>query len=205
MHAQPSAPPCATQLRRSGAARAHAVRLRCCPPAAAPAPARTLRRCRARDPDAESFRPDGEDEDAARPARTQFVPHSAFDPPKSVEAKAAESVKALLTFAAVRLVVEQLDVAAADALRAALPIGPDGSAWLARLLRSASHADRAAALRVLQVRAAFAARDFDWTLLKDTALAELEAESVDMRRSYLQAALDAPAVGDDGDGAAEPS
>jgi hypothetical protein len=129
-----------------------------------------------------------------------YVPANAFNPPMSVEAKAAQSMKALLTFSAVRIIIDQADSATVHALRDALPVGADAAAWVQRLLRSPDHATRQAGLRVLAVRSAFAQRAFEWEDLRLITLMEMEDEAAQLKRDLLQASLDAPASGEGGDG-----
>ena len=138
---------------------------------------------RGRDPDAESFRADDDE-----PDRELYIPKASFAPLASAEHKAAEALKQLLTFAAVRVIIGQA-APEAELLQAALPVGRDAAAWLREILRRPDLEARSGALRVLQVRSALAANVFDWEVVRSLTVGEMEAEAISMRVEMLETNL----------------
>ena len=113
----------------------------------------------------------------------------------SPEAKAAEVLRTFFTFAAVKIVLSQLegigrgDLGAYNAegygtlskfLREN-PLRNDAEGWLTRLMQE----DEMIALRICEVRAAYAGKDFEWENLKRLTVDGLSKSNVEVQRTHM--------------------
>lgn len=132
----------------------------------------------------------------------------------SPERKAADSLRTLFTFIAARVVLAQLQGSGRGELAAydqqayrdlsqhlqQVPL-KDGDEWVAQLMRQNS----ALALRVMEVRAAYASEDFEWDNLQKLAVRDTKAANTRLMRQSAAASLAASFTtdqpgGGDGDG-----
>ena len=141
------------------------------------------------------------------------VPTDAFGG-MSPEYKAAAALKNLFTMVAVRVVLAQeqgydnegggmtetyrglQDYLAANPLR-------DGNKWLEELMRHPDNNMRLTALRLLEVRKAYAGGQFDFPGMHELAVAELVKENDKLMADYVKDSMrlpEDPAMGKDGMG-----
>jgi hypothetical protein len=118
------------------------------------------------------------------------VPRDAFSdgvfPP---EAKAARSMRLLMTMVALRVVLAQEEgfgnechddpsyTETYDDLTTFLnrePLRDTGDEWLGKLLRHPKHNVRMAAVRILEVRHVYAREEFEWGVMRDEALESMD-------------------------------
>lgn len=108
---------------------------------------------------------------------------------KSPEAKAAEALHNFFTYVAVKIVASQLqdynEEAYADLMKFLDTVSlKDGDKFCAALLReSARHKNLA--LRIMEVRSAYANQDFEWENVKDLSLKHIEESNTALMRKFV--------------------
>lgn len=123
-----------------------------------------------------------------------------YDP----EQKAVETLSRLHTFVAARVCMAQADgqgnecsedVNVSKITSAFLetlerhPMRDSGSDFIEKLLESADAETRLAAVRLIEVRRAWAEDDFDWEEMKRLALEHIETQRLDMLREHARRSL----------------
>ncbi|KAK9805283.1 hypothetical protein WJX72_010898 [[Myrmecia] bisecta] len=140
-----------------------------------------------------------------------YVPSDSFGG-LSPERKAADALRTLFTFIAVKIVLAQLEGSGRGSLASynatdyqdlttfleEVPLR-DGDAWLTLLLRR----NEMLALRIMEVRAAYSVEDFEWESCKKLAVNDIKNANVKMMRQYATDAFKR-AVGTDTSGADTP-
>lgn len=124
-----------------------------------------------------------------------YIPSDSFGG-VSPEAKAAEMLETFFTFAAVKIVMSQLegigrgDLGAYNAegystlskfLREK-PLRNNADQWLADLMQE----DEMIALRICEVRAAYAGKDFEWHNLKRLTVDGMQKSNVSIQRDHMK-------------------
>lgn len=108
---------------------------------------------------------------------------------KSPEAKAAASLHNYFTFVAVKIVLSQLQAYNPEGYKELMDFTEkmtlkDGDQFVLTLLReSPSH--KALALRVLEVRSAYAHEDFEWENLRKVSHKVMDEANTRLMRDYL--------------------
>ena len=140
------------------------------------------------------------------------VPTDAFGG-MSPEYKAASALKNLFTMVAVRVVLAQeqgydneggLMTETYKGLQDYLSENPlrDGNKWLEELMRHPDNNMRLTALRLLEVRKAYSAEQFDFSGMHELAVSELVKENEKLMGDYVKDSLSLPdrEMGPDGMG-----
>ncbi|KAK9832270.1 hypothetical protein WJX74_005007 [Apatococcus lobatus] len=121
-----------------------------------------------------------------------YVPSDSFGG-RSPERKAADALCNLFTFCAARVVQAQLEPTAAAGYASynaahytdlmhhlhEYPI-KDGNEWLARLMRK----NQMLAVRIMEVRKAYSADDFEWEMCKSMANDKLNAGNAKLMQNF---------------------
>lgn len=108
---------------------------------------------------------------------------------KSPEAKAAESLHNYFTFVAVKIVLSQLQAYNPDGYKELMAFTDkmtlkDGDRFLLTLLRESPN-HKQLAMRVLEVRSAYAHEDFEWDNLRRVSHRVMDEANTRLLRDYL--------------------
>jgi hypothetical protein len=112
----------------------------------------------------------------------------------SPEKYASTHLRSMFTFVACRVILSQLapsgrgdlgsyNSQAYDDLMSMLenePLNKDPDAWIAKMLRK----NEMLAMRIMEVRAAYVAEDFEWDILQKLAIKETKDGNVKLMRQY---------------------
>eukprot|EP00878_Enallax_costatus_P023118 GHUV01024579.1.p1 GENE.GHUV01024579.1~~GHUV01024579.1.p1 ORF type:complete len:252 (+),score=93.28 GHUV01024579.1:100-855(+) len=128
-----------------------------------------------------------------------YVPSDSFGG-VSPERKASEALEKLFTFISAKIILAQLEGSGRGALAAYnqeqyttlfshlqdVPLG-DPDQWLEQLMRK----DKALALRVMEVRAAYSKEDFEWDQLQRLSVESIKRSNLQLMRKAATASLQA--------------
>eukprot|EP00897_Mesotaenium_endlicherianum_P002761 jgi/Mesen1/2512/ME000016S01865 len=108
---------------------------------------------------------------------------------KSPEGKAADSLHNFFTFLAVKIVLAQLQAYNPEGHQELMEFCErvplkDGDKFVGALMRE-SHRHKGLALRIMEVRSAYATEDFEWDNLRKCSLKVMEASNTTLMREFL--------------------
>ncbi|GAQ78395.1 chaperonin-like RbcX protein [Klebsormidium nitens] len=109
---------------------------------------------------------------------------------KSPEAKAADSLHNFFTFTALKIVLSQLQSYNPDAYKDLMEFAQksplkDGDEFVHQLMR-VSPQHKTLAMRILEVRSAYASEDFEWDNVQKLSKKRMEESNTKVLREFLQ-------------------
>ncbi|KAK3235884.1 hypothetical protein CYMTET_53945 [Cymbomonas tetramitiformis] len=123
-----------------------------------------------------------------------FVPTDSFGG-MTPEEKAADALKKLFTFVAIRTVLneeeerekEPDDFDLSTELKSFVDENPmiRSDEWLSKLLRHSAFEMRASASRILELREEFAEEDFKWERVQDDVLQSMKKDNGELMKNYM--------------------
>ncbi|KAK3235885.1 hypothetical protein CYMTET_53945 [Cymbomonas tetramitiformis] len=127
-----------------------------------------------------------------------FVPTDSFGG-MTPEEKAADALKKLFTFVAIRTVLneeeerekEPDDFDLSTELKSFVDENPmiRSDEWLSKLLRHSAFEMRASASRILELREEFAEEDFKWERVQDDVLQSMKKDNGELMKNYMIASM----------------